>query len=86
MHDVRLDHGARRGVLQVRQLRHDERLWLIIRAVGDTVDRANRSCGNVECGNVEIRSRVPHSSSRGGMARLPGAPKPEAKAGPNAAQ
>ena len=42
MHDVRLDHGARRGVLQVRQLRHDERLWLIIRAVGDTVDRANR--------------------------------------------
>ena len=46
MHDVRLDHGARRGVLQVRQLRHHERLRLSrswVPALSEVEGRDNES-------------------------------------------
>jgi hypothetical protein len=38
VHDLRFDHGAQRVVLQVQQLRHDQRL----RVAGDSGNRYDR--------------------------------------------
>jgi hypothetical protein len=42
--DVRLDHGSQRQLLQVRQLRHDQRLRVIVWSWSSVSRREIRAC------------------------------------------